>query len=326
MIAIEPFVKKHIKDAAALFVAGYKAQCERFDYLPVEYGQMETVAALLQDIAGTQTGVAAVVDGRLAGYLIGYSGIPNFKGLSRGVYVPEWGHAVAGELAVERVFQSMYDAMSREWAGDGSFTHAITFFADDVRLRDLLYWSGFGLVVVDAVRSTRWDAGDDRPHIEGLTVRRAQHADLPELIRLDGALSHYLAQAPVFLTHEPSDEQVVAGEFLGQDGVSVVAEKEGRLVGCIRGKLRKEDSCTSVQGESMMGIDFGYTDPAVRRTGVGEQLLARVLAWGRERGKAGCAVDFESANVLGRRFWLKHFEALCFSAIRFADPRAGSVS
>ncbi|MBN1937537.1 MAG: GNAT family N-acetyltransferase [Anaerolineae bacterium] len=321
MIMIEPLAVKHIEDAAALFVAAYKAQRRRFGYLPAEYEQTDAVAALLRDMLNAQAGVAAIVDRRLAGYLTGYSRIPNLKGLSQGVYVPDWGHAVAVGDSVERVFQPMYDAMSRDWVSGGNFTHAITFWANDTPLRDLLYWNGFGLLGIDAVRSTQQSLEDNVPQISGVTVRRAQRADLPELFRLDRELRCYMAQAPIFLAHEPSNEQEMAEAFLGQVTFSAVAEREGRLVGCIRGKLRKEDSCTSVQGESMMGIDFGYTAPEVRRTGVGEQLLAQVLAWGRERGKAGCAVDFESANVLGRHFWLKHFGALCFSAIRFVDPR-----
>lgn len=70
-----------------------------------------------------------------------------------------------------------------------------------------------------------------------------------------------------------------------------------------------------------MGINFGFTDPGIRGTGVGAKILDKILEWGRSKGKTACAVDFESANVLGRSFWLHHFKAVCFSAIRFVDPK-----
>jgi GNAT superfamily N-acetyltransferase len=101
----------------------------------------------------------------------------------------------------------------------------------------------------------------------------------------------------------------------------VVAERDRRLLACMRGTLRKEDGCTIVQDASVMGIDFAFTDPGVRGTGIGRRLLGEILNWGRSKRKKACAVDFESANALGSAFWLKHFNPVCFSAIRHVDPR-----
>jgi GNAT superfamily N-acetyltransferase len=214
----------------------------------------------------------------------------------------------------------MYDQMSHTWAGDGCFTQAVTFFASDNALRELLYWSGFGLLVVDAIREIHpADVGQNEALDPEIVIRRANADDLPELARLDDALVTYLSGSPTFLrAHLDRDP---AQAFLGDDVISIVAERDGQLLACIRGTRQKEDGCTIVRDESVMGIDFGYTDASVRRAGIGSRILAEVLAWGREKGKAGCAVDFESANVLGRGFWLNHFGAVCYSAIRFVDPR-----
>jgi len=234
VITIEPFAQKHIEDAARLFVSSYKNQKEHIGCLPSNFEKLETVTRLLEGILETHPGVVAISDRRLTGYLTGFIKIPDFKGISLGVYVPEWAHSA--ENIPGKSFQSMYDSISRDWVSDGCFTHAVTFFASDTTLRDLLYWSGFGLLVVDAIS-------------------------------------------------------------------------------------QKEDSCAIVQDANVMGIDFAYTDPSVRELGIGRRILGEILEWGKSKHKTGCAVDFESANVLGRAFWLRHFNAVCFSAIRYVDPR-----
>ena len=321
MITIESLEQKHIQEAAELFVDSYKAQRKRLDYLPAQYENPEVAARLLQDMLTTQTGVAAISNGRLVGYLTGYAQIPHFKGLSQGAYVPEWAHSVAGEQGRNATFQLMYDRIAAEWIDQGSYTQAITYFASDTALQDLLYWNGFGMVTVDAIRLCQGDENDDASLDANTIIRQAHADDLPQLIQLDVALRQYLARSPVFFLFQEHEYDQAAQEFLGEDIVSAVAEQNGRLVACIRGTMQKEDGCTIVRDESVMGINFGYTDPNVRGTGIGRRLLAYVLAWGRRSHKVGCAVDFESANVLGRIFWLKHFQAACFSAIRFADPR-----
>lgn len=322
MITIEPFVAQHIPDAAELFIDNYRRHRKHVSYLPLQYEKAETISPLLLDMLKTQPGVAAISGRKLVGYLAGYANLPNFKGVSPGVYVPEWAHAVPDTPDRERIMQSMYDVIARQWVSQGCFTHAITFGASDTTLRDLLYWDGFGLVAVDALRPIEWNDRQRPTAIDaGIAVRIATEDDLEELLRLDDDLRVYLSHSPTFLYHEPGDEQETAASFLGEHIISVVAEKEGRLVACIVGTDKKVDACTIVQDESIMGINFGFTAPGIRRTGVGTRILETILAWGQARHKVGCAVDFESANVLGRSFWLRHFQAVCLSAIRFVDPR-----
>jgi hypothetical protein len=50
-------------------------------------------------------------------------------------------------------------------------------------------------------------------------------------------------------------------------------------------------------------------------------ILGNVLNWGLKNNMKRCSVDFESANIEGRKFWLKHFNPVCYSAIRKLDDR-----
>jgi GNAT superfamily N-acetyltransferase len=241
---------------------------------------------------------------------------------SNGIMISIWAHSVENGPGKGKIFQSMHDTISRNWVCDGCFTHAVTFFASDTTLRDLLYWSGFGLLVVDAIRAI--NQGDLNNYDElgsEIVIRNANDGDLEELTRLDNELVTYLSRSPTFLFAERNEEPETAKAFLGENSISVVAEQGHRLLACIRGTGQKEDSCTIVQDMSVMGIDFAYTDPSVRGTGIGRRILGEILEWGKSKQMTGCAVDFESANVLGRTFWLKHFRTVCFSAIRHVDPR-----
>ncbi|HEY69544.1 MAG TPA: GNAT family N-acetyltransferase [Anaerolineae bacterium] len=322
MVSIVTLAHQHVDDGAKLFVQSYAKQRESMACLPPKYAKHETAAQLLEGILENHPGVATLSDGRLVGYLTGYGMIPNFKSIQPGAYVPEWAHAAADGHDRERIYQFMLENLSRAWIGNGSFAHAITFFAADDALRELFCWAGFGLLVVDAVRvidpADRLKPAEPEPEI---VIRQANEGDLEELARLDNELINYLQRAPTFLFPDHEKEPDTAVEFLGENAFSMVAEKDQRLLACIRGTLRKEDACTIVQDASVMGIDFAYTDPNVRGMGIGRRLLDEILDWGRSRQKTACAVDFESANALGSAFWMKHFSPVCFSAIRHVDPR-----
>ena len=324
MRTIEPFAQDHIQDAAQLFIAEYSRQRRSRDCLPAKYADKDTVSGLLKAMLDKHPGVVALSGSSLVGYLTGYTNIPDFKGISPGVYTPEWAHGSAQDSG--HVYQPMYEAIARIWAGEGWFTHGLTFFSSDLELRDLLYWNGFGLLVVDAVRAmNRGVPGDEVETDSGVVVRQAGRGDVDALARLDNELDTYLSGSPTFLYRSPGHEPDIAAEFLGADMTSVVAEVDGRVLACIRGRDVHDNACTIVRGPSLMGIDFAWTDPGVRGAGIGTQILAEILDWGRERQKKGCAVDFESANALGTAFWLRHFEAICYSAIRHVDPKVAGV-
>lgn len=322
MISIEPFEERHIEDAAKLFAKGYKRQRDAIGSLSEKYANTETIVPLLSRVKATYPGIVAISDGQLIGYLTGVSNIQNLKGTSSGVYIPEWAHHLDSGPDRERTFQSMYTTMSREWVASGCFTHLITAFASDTVLGNLLYWNGFGLLGVDAIRPM--DPIDLNTHDSlglSFTIRRAREDDAESLINLDFDLMDYLSSPPVFMFSSKETEAQIANAFLNDSTISFVAEVDNRIVACIRGTIRGENACTVVRDDSIVAVNFGYTDPSVRGSGIADALLNEVLSWGRSEGKSACSVDFESANVLGRAFWLKHFKALCHSSVRHVDPR-----
>ena len=322
MIALESLADKHIEDAAKLFTEGYAIQRERIPCLPSKYTLPETITPLIEKTCGAHPGSAAISKGRLVGYLVGFTNISNFKGISKGVYVSEWGHSVARDSGCGQILQPMYTELASHWIGSGNCTHAITYFKSDIELRDVLFTSGFGLLVIDAIRNI--DPSDLKANEDlasDITLRPANEHDRIELGRLDSDLRTYLSASPTFLFNEHDSNSAPGDEFVGPDRISAVAEHRGCIVACVQGLENKSDSCMMVRDSQTIGIDFGYTDPELRGSGIGGRLLEMILQWGKSKGKRGCAVDFESANVLARSFWLRFFQPVCHSAIRHVDPR-----
>lgn len=80
--------REHLTEAAALFVAGYREARERQPSLPAAHENARAILPRLRDLAAKEPGVAALRDGRIAGFLLGQV-LPTFRG-NRSVYVPEW--------------------------------------------------------------------------------------------------------------------------------------------------------------------------------------------------------------------------------------------
>ena len=86
-LEIAPLQDDHLEDAAALVTARYWALRERVPPLPSRYEDVSSILPSLRDLAGQAPGVAAMREGRLAGFLLGMV-LPEFRG-KRGVYSPE---------------------------------------------------------------------------------------------------------------------------------------------------------------------------------------------------------------------------------------------
>jgi GNAT superfamily N-acetyltransferase len=68
-------------------------------------------------------------------------------------------------------------------------------------------------------------------------------------------------------------------------------------------------------------VDLRASAPEARGSGVGRALLSVIVAWARSAGFERMAVDFETPNLLARRFWLRSFTPVCLSFERHLDDR-----
>jgi GNAT superfamily N-acetyltransferase len=302
-----------LEQAAALFVGNYSKARERQPLLPAGHADGSEVLQKLADLAAREQGVAVERDGRLVGYGVGLA-VAEWHG-SRAAFMPEWGHATvpAGRADIYRV---IYEALSRRWAADGRVCHLVCMLTDGAAL-DEWQWMGFGLQCVDALRGVAPPAGAAAP----CDIRRAGPADASAAAALMAELRAHLSDAPVHLPPEgPPDPVEVEAELADPKRACFLAVAEGEPVGYVTVGSANPDAGWVVQDPGTASVDGAYMQPRWRRRGVGTTLLDEAVRWARDSGYVRCAVDFEAHNAQGTRFWLRHFEPVCYAVVRVVRP------
>ena len=324
MMQIVELAEKHWEDAAALVAARVRELRRALPILPQQYEDGATVLPLMADLAAHVPGVAAIVQGQLAGFLFAMV-LPSFKS-KRTAYSPVWANgARAGEAAEDagHVYQQLYASLAPRWLANGCVVHALSALAHDRAGLDGLYWLGFGLNNVDAVRDLSPLAPADLQHAADLSIRRATAGDIDDIMRLGDGLRRHLAAAPIYLPYMDPDTAGEYREWLAQPGnVQWLAYRGATAVAEVRCEPTNDTAGAIAADRGTTFITSAYTMPAERNSGVASALLAQLLAHARASGSERCATDFESANLPGARFWMRHFQPITYSVLRYVDERA----
>lgn len=317
MIKIIQFQEKHIEDTAKLFITKYLAQRKKHRELPEKYADIDVIMSMHKKMVSNNPAVVALSNQRVVGYMSGYQNIQAYKGSSSGVYIPEWAHSSIEDEQKEKIYQKLYRHLAQSWIADRCYTHCLTYFADDLLLPKFLYSFGFGMLVIEGLRPIKELKVDQ---LSDITLREICIEDLPELKNLSKKLNIHLNSSPIFLNSLQSKDDLTA-KFFAKGIKAFVAENDGQIISCIRAMIDQGPGCTIVQDVGTLGVNFGYTDPNFRGTGVATHLLNELLKWGLANEMKCCVVDFESQNIEGANFWLRYFKPICYSVIRKVDDR-----
>jgi len=276
----------------------------------------KSLANKLTKILSDHSGFGAFHNGLLKTYLLGFSDIPTLKGKERGSYIPPWGHYISNNDF--HTFFKLYSQLAKDWLKTDNFTHIITYLPSNTLLQENLYILGFGLLVIDAFRSL---APIPSPPLELKFLLRSMTSDDFQIFnQIEQDFCSYMQSSPTFLYTSPSNCKSPLSEFIADDRCTFVVEYQGTLVAAIRGVLGTSNFDLLSQPRSI-GINYAYTDPKFRGFGLGTHLVNEVLKYGQDNQASYCTVDFESANLLANRFWLKYFTPIGYSSIRKIDNR-----
>jgi GNAT superfamily N-acetyltransferase len=316
-IEVVPLEEGHLEDAAALVTRRYSDLRQQVGFLPRRYAEASTILPLLRQVVGGAPGVVATRGGRLVGFLGGWL-IPSFRG-RRTVFSPEWANGAEPGQS-RRVYEVMYSELAKFWVTEGCLTHMISLLADDRDAVEGWHWLGFGMVAADALRTLEPIAGGEAE----VDVRRAGREDVERVMALDRALCRHLAAAPVFLADREEPGRGYYEEWL-QDAEKAVwlADRGGEAVAYLGLGPASDDASTIIYDERTTSVSGAFTREGVRGGGIGTGLLDRGLAWARDRDYERCAVDFEPMNPPAARFWLRHFEPVCYTVMRQVDEGMG---
>jgi GNAT superfamily N-acetyltransferase len=314
---------EHWEDAAALAAQRVRRLRQDVPSLPPQYEQPGLILPLIAELAGRVPGVAALEKGQLLGFLFAMS-LHTVKG-KRGAFSPEWANAARPEHAFA-VYQAMYAAIAPRWLANGCYIHALRVMAHDRQGLDGLYWQGFGLNNFDAIRDLSpldtTVAAAPAGALRDVVFRRATEADIEDVTRLGEGLQRHLASPPIYLAYMGPDTRADHLQWLAQPRhVQWLALREGTAIAEMRREPSNYTACAIAADERTTFITSAYTVPEERSGGIALALLGHLLEDARAEGLERCATDFESANILGARFWMRHFQPTALSVIRYVDER-----
>lgn len=319
MFKIIPLTEEHLEDAALLVSISYQRLRVLEPHLPHRYSEVSNILPLLRNILKvTETGVAAIRGSQLVGFLTGWQ-MPAFRG-KRSVYSPEWANAADLEDSAH-IYEEMYSHLGAAWVADRYIAHYISLFPKDVNTLKAWNWMGFGMFAIDAIRGLEPIQGD----VVEVRIRRAELSDLEQVMELQESLWQYMKASPIFLLSEKKD-QAYYEEWLGNpEKVVWLAYSNDEPVAFMRLGPADDDVCTIIYDEKTTSIYAAFTKEKVRSEGIATALLDHALNAARDLGFERCAVPFEPMNLLGSRFWLKHFKPVCYSILRIVDDRLTEV-
>ncbi len=309
-VSVVALQQHHLEDAANLVVKGYEGQREIVSALPsCRYDTLELIETRLRGLLDRFPGAAALRGDKLVGFAQGMA-VPSLHG-RRSAYVPEWGHAADANPVP--IYQAMYDYLAPRWMQEGCRSHVVTLFCRSGDLICELFHCGFGMVVIDAVR----DLSPVEGNVAKIQIREACPGDIGVLLEFEENLTEHLASAPIFRRGgKPPDADEVDRLLRDPGHLYLLACEHRQVLGYMRFGPKEAGSLQPFIDDKSVACTGAYVRRGLRRRGVGAALLARAFDWARRAGYERCTVDFESANVFARRFWLRHFDPITFSLVR----------
>ncbi|MHA2249962.1 MAG: GNAT family N-acetyltransferase [Candidatus Kariarchaeaceae archaeon] len=312
-ISIESINDTYLSEILDLWTSQYKTDTYAY-YQNRENPQLQladpsSLSPFMLNCIKGKNGIVAKSGDEVIGFMIYYAF--EFHG-EKTVYIPIMGHTALTTKKV--VYNEMYQYLSDQWIKEGYLNHLITFFAHDQFLKGLLFEMGFGLYVVDAFRSIS-DLQILDKNGQNISIMHADMQNIDEIISLGKEFDHYLRQAPLFLVFKRSRE-FFKEKLEDDDTVLFLAYVNNEPAGYLTVTKSNEDDKETLSDESTAMIIDTYIQPQYRDLGIGKRLLQNCITWCKKEEYKRIHVDFESANLHARRFWLKYFVPVLHSVKR----------
>ncbi len=325
-----PFHTELIPEAGALLAQRHRRDRTVRPELPVRFEDPAIAQAAVEATWRRPgvSGVAALSEGRLLGYLIGDLVIDHLWGRSAWVRLP--GCALAPDQNAELV-RDLYAALGRRWVAYGCFFHFALVPTADRALLDAWFALSFGVEQVHGLVNLDGldlSAPISLPDVE---IRRAGPDDRDTLAELSDIIWRHLAQAPVWGITLPEREADIRAGYAGlvDDPTATVwlASDRGQAVGfqCYFPAEAADDNL--LVSEQCAELSIGGTRESARGQGIGRALTRHGLAHARASGYRTCLADWRSASLLASRFWPRQgFRPVAYRLVRRIDARIAWAS
>lgn len=309
----------HVEEVATIISTNYKDARLALPILSDKYEDIQMHIKEIGKYVDDSNFVVAIESGKVAGFISGFS-INEFKGTAKGTLSLPTLHGIADGYDKSYLYSELYRRVSDLWINSDCYTHALMLYANDKNTIDSWVLNGFGMLVIDAVRPLEEIV---IPNMENnILIRKAYIEDLIDMEHLFKGIDKHLSSSPIYLYNHVSENYVDEYEDLlkTEGNILWIAEVDNKIIGYLKTN-KTEINMDELDDGYTMGINGAYVLPEYR----GQHIMARLLnvatKWAIDSGLKRCSTDFESANIEGRRFWLKHFTPYCYSMIRRIDER-----
>lgn len=316
-ITTRPMEARDIAAAAGLLAAAYQGHHARQPLVAASLTEPEGArAAIEKQLAGAQAaGTVAVRDGDVVGFVIGETRVAKQDsymgqlGHHRSATIALHGYAVEASEDPVEVYRLLYRDLSRQWVGEGFFDHTVHVMHGDAATQEAWVTLGFGRQATAAVRDVALPV--DVPDGDDIDVHVASDEDIDVLVGLFRHQADHHLSAPMYMywpATPAADRQ--ARDYLkvllaDAGNPHFVAYDAGTALGLVS-FLSQGFIPEAFSREGNLYLFMGVVAPEHRRGGVGRKLLARGMAWARERGFTHCTLHVLSANYAGAPFWFSN--------------------
>ena len=324
-LGIVPFDDACVDDAAVLLAARHQRDREHEPALRERFIEPSAARAAVLAAWGEPdaSGVVALRDGQLAGFLIGVPEIAEIWG--RSVWVRYGGHALAdGEDA--ELYRDLYAAAAPRWLARGCFAHYAELPADDTPSLDAWFRLGFGLQAAYGICPLPADIPVSPRRNSDLAIRRAGPDDRDALAELAGILWLHMGRSPSYSVRLPEDadrRQSVAAEVLADPQRTVwLAERDGAALGMV-------EITSLTPGEDLLDaperccfLNVAATREEARGRGIISTLTAHALRAAHAEGYVASLTDWRVTNLQASRVWPRlGFRPFQYRLHRLIDDR-----
>lgn len=313
-LTVRPFTPDDVGAAARLLARRHARDRARHGFLTETLEAPSNCEPLLRAAASSRRadGVAALIDGKCAGFLFGERMLlspEDFFSLfipPHSISIGIEGHAVAEDRDASAIYRAMYAHLAEGWVRAGFFVHRVVIAAGDPEVQEAWVALGFGRYLTAATRDMAPVEGQVSASID---VRRASDEDIGDVMALARALNDHHAGPPMFWPHLPAPGEAGRAYNLAvlRSGATpyFVGYQDGAPAG-MQTFLRPGFTPVTLDLQRDVYLFEGVVAPGVRGGGIGTALLRHSIDWARAEGFATCSLHFASGNPSGAPFWLGH--------------------
>lgn len=322
---IVPFEAEMLQEASSLLAARYRAQRKRTPLLPIRFeDEVEAKFALIHILAQSGvSGVAAISQGQLVGYLLGQLHINSIRGRHTWIYPAGFG---VREDSTPELLRDLYASLSENWVANGFFDHYI--LTPGQNWDDLQYWLhlGFALEQAHALLAIDDISLDKIKTNPELVIRQATQENRAIVQSFSDLIPKATAGAPVWgvaLPESLPDIREGYGELLDEEGTIVwLAFLEEEAVGIHVYRTLNSQDLSMLIPEYCARLTVASTKPHARGKKVTSSLFAHALQHAKENGFRYLETDWRIANLAASRTWpWLGFQQVATRLVRKVDPR-----